>query len=127
DREEPATFQLQGSSEKEGVWLGAKELREVSMPPLVLLTVCGADMMPRRRGDGGAAGFAGTFLASGPRTRCVVLSAYDIDLAGARELSRRFYSALLAGDDPAEAMRRARAELAAAPGFGDPFYYGLLR
>ena len=43
------------------------------------------------------------------------------------ELSRRFYSALLAGDDPAEAMRRARAELAAAPGFGDPFYYGLLR
>jgi CHAT domain-containing protein len=126
-REEPATFQLQGATEKDAIWLGAEELREVAMPPLVLLTVCGADMMPRRRGDGGAAGFAGTFFASGAKTRCVVLSAYDIDTAAARELSKRFYSALLSGDDPAEAMRQARAELAAAPGFDDPFYYGHLR
>ncbi|MFN0007944.1 MAG: CHAT domain-containing protein [Planctomycetota bacterium] len=127
EREEPATFLLQGDAGKEGRWCGADELREVAMPPLVLLTVCGGDMMPRRRGDGGAAGFAGTFLASGPRARCVVLSAYDIDTAAAREQSRRFYTALLSGDDPAEALRKARAALAEEPGFDDPFYYGLLR
>src|SRR4029077_19505184 len=72
EREEPATFLLQGATEKEGLWCGAEELRETPIPPLVLLTVCGGDMMPRRRGDGGAAGFAGTFFASGTRTRCVV-------------------------------------------------------
>lgn len=127
EREEPATFLLQGDTEKEGLWCGAEELREVAMPPLVLLTVCGADMVPRRRGDGGAAGFAGTFLASGTKTRCVLLSAYDIDTAAARELSRRLYFALLEGDDPAEALRKARTALAAESGFEDPFYYGLLR
>jgi hypothetical protein len=127
EREEPATLLLQGATEKEGCWCGAEELREIAMPPLVLLTVCGADVTPRRRGDGGAAGLAGTFLASGARARCVVLSAYDIDTAAAHEQSKRFYAALLAGDDPAEALRKARAALAAVPGFDDPYSYGQLR
>ncbi|NOT31286.1 MAG: CHAT domain-containing protein [Planctomycetes bacterium] len=121
-RERPAGMLL-GNADGGETFFGAEEVAHLDTPPLVLLTVCGAGRAPKRRGDAGAADLAGAFLAAGERARSVVQSAYDLDVESARQISILFHAALLRGDAPAEAMRKARAELARDKDFADPFHH----
>lgn len=121
-RERPTGMLLAGAEGREA-FFGAEEVARLDAPPLVVLTVCGAGRAPKRRGDAGAADLAGAFLAAGARARCVVQSAYDLDVESARRLSSCFHAALLRGDAPAEALRKARVELAGDEAFADPFHH----
>lgn len=122
-RERPAGMLLASSQGSALAFVGAEEVANLDAPPLVLLTVCGAGRGPRRRGDAGAADLAGAFLTAGERARCVVLSPNDLDVESARQISMRFHAALLGGDAPAEALRKARAGLASDERFADPFHH----
>ena len=121
-RERP-TGMLLGNTDGQESFFGAEEVGHLDVPQLVFLTVCGAGRAPKRRGDAGAADLAGAFLAAGTRARCVVQSAYDLDVESARRISSLFHAALLRGDAPAEALRKARAELARDEAFADPFHH----
>lgn len=123
ERELPAGIVLPGTAGAEGTFVGAEEVADLDAPPLVLLTVCGAGRAPRRRGDAGAADLAGAFLGAGARARCVLLSPYDLDVESARQISMAFHAALLEGDSPAEALRKARVALLRDERFADPFHH----
>jgi hypothetical protein len=125
-RERPAGMLLAPPEGQESSFVGSEEVELLDAPPLVVLTVCGAARAPKRRGDAGAADLAGAFLSAGDRARCVVQSAYDLDVDSARELSIHFHAALVGGDSPAEALRKARAALARDPDFADPFHHALI-
>lgn len=125
-RERPGGFVLE--AERGGVEVvGADEVEGWDAPPLVVLSVCGGAYAPRRRGDAGSADLAGALFIGSARTRCVVVTAFDLDVETARALSSEMHAALAGGADPAEALRRARAALAADPRFADPFHHGTVR
>lgn len=126
ENERPAAIVLDSESGPQPALIGCDEVERLSAPPLVLLTVCRSAAAHKRRGDAGAADLAGAFFAAGKRCRCVVLSAFDLDSEAARRLALRFHAELVQGIEPAEALRRARVELAQDPLFADPFYYGLI-
>lgn len=126
DRERAAVFLLASAQGSEPGFMGADEIESLNASPLVILTVCGAGRGYKRRGDASAADLAGAFLMAGTRCRCVVQSSYDLDVEAARQLSVHFHAALSKGDDPAEALRKARVQLAKDPLFADPFYHGLI-
>ena len=56
----------------------------------------------------------------------MILAPYDLEVEAARRLSIDLHAALAAGDAPAEALRKARVQLARDPSFADPFYYTLI-
>lgn len=97
------------SADVERVWSSR------AAPRLVALSACRASRGVTRRGDWGASGLAGAFLAQG--VQAVVASPYDLDLDLACALGSAMHAALARGADAAEALRHARAELAADPDF----------
>jgi hypothetical protein len=125
DRERPATmvFDREGGGTQ---LVGCDEVETLRAPPQVVVSVCRSAVAPRRRGDAGASSLAGAFFSAGPRCRCVVQSAFNIDSEAALRLSSRFHTEIVRGVDPAEALRRAREELASDPRFADPFYHALM-
>jgi len=125
-RERPAGMLLAAPDGAPGVFVGADEIEALDAPPLTVLTVCEGGRAPKRRGDAGAADLAGALLAAGTRARCVVQSAFDLDVESARAISARFHAALAAGDAPAEALRKARAAMARDPRFADPFHHATM-
>jgi hypothetical protein len=125
-RERPAGMLLASPQGEEAGFVGSDEVELLDAPPLVVLTVCGAARAPKRRGDASAADLAGAFLSAGERARCVIQTSYDLDVDSARQLSIAFHAALVAGDSPAEALRKARVSLARNPLFADPFHYALI-
>ncbi|HEX6884023.1 MAG TPA: CHAT domain-containing protein [Planctomycetota bacterium] len=94
-------------------------------PRLVVLSACRAGRGVARRGDAGAASLATAFLARG--SDAVLASAYDLDLDVALALSAAFHDGLARGLDAAEALRRARAELARSPELAESLQPHLVR
>ena len=124
--ERPVAFEL-ALDEGTALYGAGNVEQQLESPEVVLLTVCGSGRGPRRRGDASAGDLASAFLLAGRRTRCVVTCAFELEAHAAQRIATRFHAQLLAGQSPAEALRRARAELAQDPDFADPFYHGLIR
>lgn len=96
-----------------------------SAPGLVILAACGAQRGPLRLGEDGVQHLGGAFLRSG--SRCVVLSAADLDQESTRVMVGLLFEQLAEpGGSPAAAMAKARAALASDPRFAHPYYYGQL-
>jgi CHAT domain-containing protein len=124
--ERPAGFLLAPSSGSEPCYVSAADVESCDAPPLVVLTICGAGGGPMRRGDPVAADLSGACFLSGKRARCVILSTYDLEVEAMRILSASFHAALVQGDDPAEALRKARVRVSHEERFADLFYHELI-
>jgi len=124
ERERPAGLVLTpDAGAAELLWCDAAE--ELRVSPLVLLSACGAARGPLRRGDDGVAHLGGSFLRAG--ACAVVLSYAELEYRATMRLMQVFHERLVGhGESPAEALRRARRELAADERFRDPFYHSLI-
>lgn len=108
----------------DGAIFGA-DAATLDVPPLVVLSACGAARGPVRRGDDGVSNLGGAFLRAG--ARAVVLPEADVDEGATLALMGAFHRRLRgSGETVAEAMRAARAELADVPALDDPFYFALV-
>jgi CHAT domain len=119
-RERPQGLALSG---KDVLW--CEDAQDLRAPSLVLISACGAGRGPQREGDGPIAHLGGAFLLAG--ADCVVLSNADLEFEATLALCARFQRELAAECTPAEALRRARLQVAATKGTGDPFYWALVR
>lgn len=112
DREIAAVLALHPDETHRDGLFGAEHVAALRhVPPLVFLSACGAGSSHPRRGDGWDATLAGAFLRRG--ARAVVLRGGDLEFEPQVALIGAFHRAFAAGASPAEAMRRARAELGA--------------
>jgi CHAT domain-containing protein len=127
EREIPVGLALAGGGGHAGsVWVeDILAASDVHLPPLVILSACGAARGPRRLGDDGLAQLAGACFARDARV--VVHAANDIDLVPTLRLGSELPRACLSGTSPAEALRGARARLRTDPAYGHPFYLYSLR
>lgn len=131
-RERPTGLRLTPDESGSG-FLGADEIEgldgqaALDAPSVVILSACRSGVGPARVGDGGSSDLTGAFFTAGPRTRCVLVSSFDLDVEATCRLSALFHDGLAAGRSPAEAMRAARESLAADERFADPFYHSLVR
>jgi len=104
--------------------VGRDELEVIRAPPLVVLLACGSARGPERLGDDGIASITGALQLAGART--VIASREDLPRDATYALASRLMAHLAAGRTPAEALRRARADVASSKDFGDPWYWGHL-
>lgn len=112
DREIAAVLALHPDETHRDGLFGAEHVAALRyVPPLVFLSACGVGSSHPRRGDGWDATLAGAFLRRG--ARAVVLRSGDLEFEPQVALIGAFHRAFAAGASPAEAMRRARAELGA--------------
>ena len=126
DRERPAALALAPrSAEAESGLVHSSELERLPLPPLVVFASCGAASGPPRLGDDGVADLGGAALLAG--ARCTILPPGPVGYSSTEDLLSVFHTELAQGQSPAEAMRRARAELAARPGWEHPYHYALLQ
>jgi hypothetical protein len=94
------------------------------VPPVVVLASCGSARAGVDRGEDGQL-FGTAWLAAGAS---VVLSAEgDLELQATARLLRAFLERMTRGVAPAEALRQARVEAAAAPGGDHPALHCALR
>lgn len=100
------------------------DLERIQAPPLVVLLACGSARGPERLGDDGIASITGALQVAGART--VIASREDLPRDATYRLAARLVEHLGAHVPAAEALRRARAELARSQDFGDPWFWGLL-
>jgi hypothetical protein len=105
------------------LWCGQAE--DLAVPPLVVLSVCGAGRGPVREGSGPVTHLGGAFLFAG--ADAVVHSHSDLYELPTLALMEVLHARLAAGDSPAEALRRARCALVEGGEWTDPYYHGLLR
>jgi hypothetical protein len=91
--------------------LRAEDVRALELQGLVILSACSTGRGPPRLGDDQLVHLGGAFLDAG--ARCVVLSRFPVTSGATLALMTRMHARLAAGDSPAEALRKARAE-------GDP-------
>jgi len=119
-RERPSGLVLAADGDGDGV-LWCEDVERLDAPPLVVLLACGSARGPTRRGDEGVAHLGGAFLTAG--ARAVVLSRTALDHDAALLLGEVFNQALSRGRSPADALREARAALAADPRGDDPFFW----
>ena len=101
--------------------LTAEEVDALEAPPLVLLSVCRSRDGAVRLGDADATHLGGAFLKAG--AAAVVLFHEEVLLSHATQLAEGLYRGLGEGLSLAEALRRARGELASkseAPGSEAP-------
>lgn len=104
---------------------GAERVAELaSSPPLVVLATCGAARAGVVRGEDGQL-FGSAWLACG--ARAVVSAESDLDVAATLAFAREFFAALADGRELAEALRRARVEVARLPGCEHPVMHCALR
>lgn len=87
---------------------------------LVVLSACSTGSGPRTRGDE-VANFARAALAAGARS--VVTAAWPVEDGSAARLMTDFHRRLAAGDDAAEALRRAREAAIASPERSHPVHW----
>ena len=83
--------------------------RNLELSGLVVLSACGTALGPKRLGDDDLAHLGGAFLRAG--AAAVVLSRSQVGYGPTLELMEGLHARLAAGDPPAEALRRARADL----------------
>jgi hypothetical protein len=92
---------------------GADFVHADELPPLdvdvLVLTACGADRGPLRIGDDLAATLGGQALAKG--ASCVLVGDGRVEVAAALKMGEALIRELAAGASPAEALRRATAEM----------------
>ncbi len=122
-RERPAGLAFAKSDDSPGV-VWCRDVESWSVPPVVLLTACGAARGPLRRGDDGVTHLGGAFLRAGART--VLLARADLEQHATAQLMGEFHRAFRDGASPAEALRQARFELRDSTGYADPFYSSLV-
>jgi hypothetical protein len=124
ERDRPAGLVLAAEAREDSGLLFSEDVEDFLAPPLVVLTACGGAAEPRRRGDAAAAGLTGAFLSAG--SNAVVAAVSDVTRDASAALGAALHHELCAGRSPAEALRRARA-VVAAEGFDDPAYTDLMR
>ena len=102
------------------LWMGGEEpllrpetIETLEVPPLVLLSTCGAWRGPRRRGDDGRAHLSGAFHIAGAST--VILAEDDLLLGPTLTFTAGIHRELLAGKTPAQAMLHARQRFMETP------------
>jgi hypothetical protein len=108
-RERPAGLLLAVDASGKGTFW-AEDIEALRVPPLVLITACGAGRAPLRRGDGGRSDLAAAFLKSGALT--VVLPTTDLELAATLRVTQRLFEQLSRGARAAEGLRAVREDLA---------------
>jgi tetratricopeptide (TPR) repeat protein len=129
-RERPAHLRLAPTENSDGrLWceivdgLGGGGIA-LHAPRVVILASCGAARDQKRFGEDGVSNLGGAFLLAG--AQCVLIARYDVDLEAVERMTLAFHRRLIAGDVPAEALRRSRAELASDPLFAHPYYWNSL-
>ena len=121
ERNQPAGLVLAGAAAP----LFAEDILGLAAAPkLVLLACCGAGRGVVRRGDEGLNNLGGALHTVGVPT--VIFSAADLDYDSTRVLLLEFLRARTAGAQAGEALRRARAQLAADKRWAHPYYRSLL-
>ncbi|MCE9592664.1 MAG: CHAT domain-containing protein [Planctomycetes bacterium] len=125
-RERPAGLLLAETTDGLGeVWSSDLALGPKVVPPLVILSACGAGRGSARLGEDALNHLGGALLERG--ANCVLLARQEIELRAILALTGELHRRLAAGDPPAEALRAARVALAASDEFGDPFYFATLQ
>jgi len=122
ERERSAGLVLAGAPDDSGL-LWPERIESRQMPPVVLLSACGAARGPKRFSDDGASHLGGAFLRAG--STAVVLSRADVDSRVARVLSEQFTRALSQGATASEALHAARMQIANMVS-QDPFHTSLV-
>lgn len=125
-RERPAGLLLAETEDELGdLW--SSELASVPkvVPPIVILSACGAGRGTERLGEDALNHLGGTFLERG--AICVILARQDLGLDATLALTAALHRRLAAGDSPAEALRAARVELSKSEHYGYPFDFSTLQ
>ena len=104
------------------VW--ASDLERLRVPPLVVLSVCGAARGPERIGDDGAGDLSGALFRAGASS--VLFSEYDLEYTPTLLLADVFHRRIARGDSPARAMLAARRSLADEPAYADPVHWAVV-
>lgn len=118
----PTALILAPTGDDDSGLLTCEQVEQLALPPLVELFACVASRGPARRGDDAAAHFVGACIVAG--ADCVLASRTELPRASIAELARTLHAGLRArGESPAEALRRARAYVAAQPETADPWYW----
>lgn len=105
----PAGLAIAGEGTSTVWW---EDIAALRLPPLVVLSACGAARGPARLGEDGIAHLGGAFLSAG--AKAVLISRGDLEVRSTLEFNRRFHSALHAGATPLVALRDARRALLTA-------------
>ncbi|HVS18515.1 MAG TPA: CHAT domain-containing protein, partial [Planctomycetota bacterium] len=103
-----------------GLLFGA-DVEGLPAPALAVLSACSAGRGPERVGDAGASDLSGAFLAAG--ADAVLLAAVDLPFEPVARFVPLLHAELARGATPAEALWRARVELARDPALADPFHH----
>ncbi len=88
------------------------------VPPIVILSVCGAQKGRKRKGEDGLTHLGGAFLAAG--AQAVILSPDDLEVDGTLALVAFLQDHLLNGEAPARALAGAIEDLKRESAFTDP-------
>lgn len=104
--------------------LRAPDIERMSLPGLVVLSVCGAARGPERIGDSLAGNLSGSLLRAG--ANATVISSSDLEYGAALVMMDTFHDRLARGDSPAQAMRCARVALADHPTYADPVHWAVV-
>lgn len=125
-RERPAGLLLAETEKELGeLWSSDLATAPKVVPPVVILSACGAGRGTERLGEDALNHLGGTFLERG--AICVILARQDLGLDATITLTAALHRRLAAGDSPAEALRAARVELAASKTYGYPFDFSTLQ
>jgi CHAT domain-containing protein len=124
ERERSALLLLAPGAGHDGS-LSADAIERLAAPPVVLLGACGTAAGPRRAGDDGASHLGGAFLVAG--ASAVVTAPGDLPQGATVDLVAEFLAAWERGVPLPEALRRARAAVAAVPRRAHPYYFAGLR
>ena len=119
-RARPAGLLLTPGADDAGL-LFAPDVLTLAAPALVVLSVCSAGRGPERIGDAGASDLSGAFLSAG--ADAVLLAPTDLPFEPVARWAPRLHAELARGATPAEALWRARLELARDPACADPFHH----
>jgi hypothetical protein len=115
----PAGLLLSSGDGDEGL-LFHEHTAALAAPALAVLSVCSAGRGPERVGDAGASDLSGSFFAAG--ADAVLLAAADLPFEPVARFVPLLHAELARGATPAEALWRARVELARDPAHADPFH-----
>lgn len=119
ERARPAGLLLTPGPDDEGL-LFHEHTAALAAPALAVLSVCSAGRGPERIGDAGASDLSGSFFAAG--ADAVLLAPSDLPFEPVARCVPLLHAELARGATPAEALWRARVELARDPAFADPFH-----
>ncbi len=120
----PAGFALTAEAGDDGR-VFADRLERLGLPPLLVLSVCGAARGPLRSGDDGMSHLGGAGLSGG--ANAVLISGAELKQRATERLNDLVYAELLAhGSSPAQALRHARRELARDPEYAEAYDHALV-